>query len=152
LERESDDIRFSDNNHEFNLRAAGIIERKNQLLVCETTSPSADFVFIGGRVKFGESSKAAIQREFSEELHVNVQIKRLLWVIEHQVHLETESFQQVILLYLLAADDSIPDQTNKGTLTAWKSLSELQQTKLQPPIFKFLKELPKTTQYWQDIS
>lgn len=149
---DQNDIVFSKGKFKFNVRAAGLLEHNQNYLVLETTDPQADFVFIGGRVKFGESSQDTIQREFFEELHIHAHVERLLWVIEHQMPSQAESFQQIVLLYLLKTNDKIPSHTNKKRPLVWQSFSELKLANLKPNVFKDYDKLPETIQYWQDIS
>ncbi|GEL14721.1 NUDIX domain-containing protein [Pediococcus cellicola] len=143
------DIIFTNKKYKFNFRSAGLLESHHRYLVHVTQDSAAHFTFIGGKVKFDESSKDAILREFWEELHIHVQIDRLLFVIEHRM---PNNFQQVVLLYLVRTQDTIPKYTNKHHKLAWQSFTELQHIDIQPNVFQGLKEIPKHTQYWQDIS
>lgn len=65
---------------------------------------------------------------------------------------QTESFQQIVLLYLLKTNDKIPSHTNKKRPLVWQSFSELKLANLKPNVFKDYDKLPETIQYWQDIS
>ena len=51
----------------FNLRVAAIISRGEEVLLCTVDGLSYWFL-PGGRVRFGESSDAALARELAEEL------------------------------------------------------------------------------------
>ncbi|AMV59974.1 Hypothetical protein ADU72_1686 [Pediococcus damnosus] len=54
MEHDLNDINFSDDNHEVDFQAASLIKRNHQLLICETSSSGADFVFVGVRTKSGK--------------------------------------------------------------------------------------------------
>lgn len=66
----------------FNYRVAGILIHQNQLLVM-TDERSPYYYLPGGRVSMSEVSTEAIKREIKEELEVEVEVSRLLWVVEN---------------------------------------------------------------------
>ncbi|WP_412989907.1 NUDIX domain-containing protein [Pediococcus siamensis] len=148
---DSYDLHFQQDGQTFNFRAAGVLQDQAHYLVCESGDPRADLVFVGGKVKFGETSQQAIQREFFEECHIHVTIDRLLWVIENQLS-AAPTFQQIMLVYLLQTTDSVPQFTNKHRKLVWRTFSELQQANFKPAVFKDVTEFPQTPQTWQNIT
>jgi 8-oxo-dGTP pyrophosphatase MutT (NUDIX family) len=61
------DLVFDIDNIQINLRAGGIIRASDQVLICRI--PGVDTWYLpGGRITAGESSKAALARELSEEI------------------------------------------------------------------------------------
>jgi 8-oxo-dGTP pyrophosphatase MutT (NUDIX family) len=63
-------------------RVAGVMLNRGRVLL--STDEQVDFwVLPGGSVKPFESSDKAIRREFREEIGVDIEIVRLLWVVEN---------------------------------------------------------------------
>lgn len=65
----------------FNLRAAAVIIKDGRVLVQSGGEDKMRYL-PGGRVRFGESSKEALQRELCEELGIKAAEMRELWVNE----------------------------------------------------------------------
>ncbi len=60
----------------------------------------------GGHVMMMEDSMAALKREMKEEICVNVQVKRLLWVVENFFDHDSNRFHELCLYYLVEIPDS----------------------------------------------
>ena len=75
------DISFKTEQGRFNYRTAGVLIQDGKLLVMQDEN-SPYYYVPGGRVSFGEATEAALQREISEELGIDVVVQRLLWVVE----------------------------------------------------------------------
>lgn len=66
----------------FSYRVAGVLLNQGKVLL--STDDKVDFwVLPGGGVKPFESSEQAIKREFLEEIGVEIEVVRLLWVVEN---------------------------------------------------------------------
>jgi 8-oxo-dGTP pyrophosphatase MutT (NUDIX family) len=63
-------------------RVAGVMLNRGKVLL--STDEQVDFwVLPGGSVKPFESSEEAIKREFREEIGVEIEVVRLLWIVEN---------------------------------------------------------------------
>jgi 8-oxo-dGTP pyrophosphatase MutT (NUDIX family) len=63
-------------------RVAGVMLNRGKVLL--STDKQVDFwVLPGGSVKPFESSEEAIKREFREEIGVEIEVVRLLWIVEN---------------------------------------------------------------------
>jgi len=76
------DIGLNNEKGTFKLRACGIIIKGNKMLV-DKARRFDGYVFLGGHVQLGESSRDAVVREAKEELGFDVEIKKLICVNEN---------------------------------------------------------------------
>jgi ADP-ribose pyrophosphatase YjhB (NUDIX family) len=75
-------ITFDQGKARFNHRVAGIVLNGDRVLIHRAEID--DFWSLpGGRVSILESTADALEREMQEELDVEVDIKRLVWVVEN---------------------------------------------------------------------
>lgn len=152
-------ITFDHNNTRFNMRTVGVILHNNQALLQSSTEE--DFwVLPGGRCELGESAQDAIVREMREELGVEVEVERLVWVVEGFIEYQGRSWHEISFLFLLSLPpDSLIHSRQEpfygyeplADLTLifqWFSLDELENVTLYPAFLRTeLKSLPETTQY-----
>ena len=76
------DISYRQGQERFRYRAAAIIIEEEAL--CVISSPSEDYFYsVGGAVRFGETSKKAVQREVFEETGQKYEIEKLAFVHEN---------------------------------------------------------------------
>lgn len=147
----------------FNYRVAGILIHQNQLLVM-TDERSPYYYLPGGRVSMSEVSTEAIKREIKEELEVEVEVSRLLWVVENffTEQQSGEQFHEIGMYYLLQlkshqllkqGHEFIMNEGGYKKLTfKWISLEQVKDLNLYP---LFIKEkvmnLPKTIEHIVEI-
>lgn len=75
-------ISFSTGGWRFHLRAAAIVLHGDAVLL-HRLADDPFWALPGGRVEIGETAEAAVKREMQEELGVDVQVQRLLAVVEN---------------------------------------------------------------------
>lgn len=73
------DISYKIENERFNYRVCAIIINENKLLTMYDTDASY-YYLPGGRVQLHETAEKAILRELNEELEIEAQIIRPLWI------------------------------------------------------------------------
>ena len=73
------DISYRSEDQKFNYRAAGVLLHGDKILAMRDER-SPYYYLPGGRVKLGETAEQAILREIREELGIEGQINRPLWM------------------------------------------------------------------------
>lgn len=150
------DISFKTTEGRFNYRVAGLLVQDGKLLIMQDKGQPYYYV-PGGRIKMNEKSEDAVKREIKEELGIEVNVNRMLWVNENFFKEETlqEQFHEVCFFYLLELKDEEVlergsefevDENGKIHTYYWKSLDEINYINLYP---QFLKE--KMTELPQHI-
>jgi 8-oxo-dGTP pyrophosphatase MutT (NUDIX family) len=95
----SDDLSFSRDGQHFNVRSAAIIRHRNHILC--TTADELDFWFLpGGRPKRGETSVAALKREFREELDADIDAQTPHIVAESFFDLDGQHYHELAFYYV----------------------------------------------------
>lgn len=100
-------ITFTKGDRRFNFRVAGIAIANNQVLLHRLDTD--DFwTFPGGRVELGETSQEALVRELKEELNADVEIVRLLWLVENFFEYNKQQYHEIAFYYLMQFSKQSP--------------------------------------------
>lgn len=97
-----------------NVKVLGIHWREGRLLAAEVRDSRGQVVGVrplGGTVEFGESSEAAVRREFLEELGFDIGILSGPTVLENIYVFEGESGHEVFFIFVV---DFAPDKLSPG--------------------------------------
>lgn len=98
------DCTFKTGDKKFNFRVGAVITDGKRLLV--TADNHSDWYWVtGGRVKFGETTQAAILREIREELGVNAEIERLYSIDEKFFRIDDTVYHELEFLFLIKPFD-----------------------------------------------
>lgn len=115
----SKDLTIKVGNFVFNHRVAGILQRHDAFLM-EYNQDEDFWVFPGGRVQAGESTKAALKREWQEELgNSKIQIELLQLITENYFSYPknppNQKFHEVAFYYAVEEykRDELPFETKK---------------------------------------
>jgi len=164
-------ITFDKGNLRFNYRIAGIALDNNRVLLEKGFSrvllekvEGQDFWFLpGGRGEFLEPAKQTLKREMQEELGVEVEVGRLVWVVENFftgndfITDKKMSCHELGFYFLMELPEKSPlrsltefygeDESFKITLK-WHQLSELRNTPLYPSFLRTaLNNIPDRTEH-----
>lgn len=147
----------------FNLRVVGVFVDGDCVLIHRSVND--DFwTPPGGRAELGESTREAVAREMREELQVEVEVGKLLWVVEYFFPWQERIFHEVTFYYHTSfmpganINPATPlfygDEEGLQLIFRWAHLDELEGLRLYPGFLKTdLRELPETTQHvilWEE--
>lgn len=97
-------ICYEEENRRFQLRAAGVALRDGKVLVHRGVRD--DFWALpGGRVEYGETSVATLEREMVEELGRQVSVGRLLFTCESIFSFEGRRYHEIGFYHLMTVPD-----------------------------------------------
>lgn len=150
IKKKSNNIKFSNEFGSFNTRVIGVCIKDEKILLSKMEGDE-HWTLIGGKVKFGEDSSMAVLREYKEETGADLQVERLLSVIENFFKIDEEKWHQYIFMYLLKDDlnglelfegpRNILD--NEKVIMQWFELSELSNLIIKPNVLtKTLVNMP----------
>jgi 8-oxo-dGTP pyrophosphatase MutT (NUDIX family) len=113
----------------------------NRILVSEgfdTVKQNYFYRPLGGGIEYGESSKAAVEREIREELGVEIENVQLLDVLENIFIYEGQQGHEIVFvfdaefadksLYKLDEIDGFEQEANVRFKAIWKSLNEIERS------------------------
>lgn len=150
------DIQFRAEGGMFNCRAVGVCIKDNRIFLSKLKSDDY-WTFVGGKVGFGESTDAAIVREYQEETGAELKAERLLAVIENFFEMDESQWHQYIFFYLLSDDKNILElfegerqiADHDDAVYKWFYLSELDDITIKPACSReVLRELSPYTKHY----
>ncbi len=96
-------------NTRFNCRAVAVIlDRAEQRVLIHRAEIDDFWALPGGRLEIGETSAEALVREMREELGVEVQVERLLWVSEEFFEYVNIQWHGIAFYYLARLPSDCP--------------------------------------------
>lgn len=109
----------------------------------------------GGRVKVAEESQLGLQREFQEELGVNVKVERMIWSVENFFNHNGKDFHEIGFYYKVSLNDTYFFSTDsfygiegEKLIYKWASTEELNEVTLYPEFLKEkLKDIPNHSEH-----
>jgi ADP-ribose pyrophosphatase YjhB (NUDIX family) len=98
-------IRFDQGTRRFNYRVVGVAIH-NGLVLLHRAEHEPYWTLPGGRAEHGETAEQTITREMREELETDVQVVRLLWLVENFFDLDGLSYHEIALYFLIRFPES----------------------------------------------
>lgn len=150
-------ISFRKDGVHFGLRTVAVIIDNGRVLVHQIEG--RDYHALpGGRVEMHEDSKQALVREMQEELELDVQVGKLLWVVENFFEEDCALYRGVEFYYLVTLPEDAPlrtttepvytEDTGVGLMFRWFPFDELDNITLYPEFLKTgLRDLPEIAQH-----
>jgi len=131
------------------------LDKKRVLL---HTSEQDDFWSLpGGRGELLEPAEVTLKREMLEELDTEIEVIRLIWVVENFFDYDAKSYHELALYFLMAFSEHSPlvelteftGIENHLKLTfKWYALNDLTNIALYPSFLKTaLNKIPSSTEH-----
>lgn len=147
-------ITFDRGNQRFNFRSVAVIIEQGKVLFHK--AGEYDFWCLpGGRVEMGETAAQTVTREIQEEVGVETQAERLLWVVENFFEHEKMHYHELSFYFLLKSQNEIMKTTGLEFESIdngvplhfkWFDLEALEGLSILPNFLKTgLQNLPATT-------
>lgn len=150
-------ISFQKEHAHFTYRASGVVLHEGDVLLNRNASDE-HYVLPGGRCEMMENSRQTLQREFREELGVEVSVGRLLWVVEYFFRIGEVEYHRLEFFYEVQLPESHPlfikERVHQGIeksvsiLFEWHPVDLLAETPLYPTFLRQgLQSLPESTEH-----
>ena len=134
-------ITFRDEARVFTYRVAAVAIHDGHVLL-NRAEPDDYWFMPGGRVELGESSVAALRREMREEIDLEIEVERLLWIAENFFPAVSGTHHEMGLYFLITLPFNPHLQIGKqfvckeenGThlIFQWYRIAELDSLRLVP--------------------
>lgn len=149
-------ITFEKDGKQFNHRVVGVAIHEGQVLLHR--AEWEDFWSLpGGRVELLEASPDALRREMREELGIEIEVDRPLWVAENFFQYGGKAFHELGLYFLISFPHDSPlyhtasfegNEADVPLLFQWFPLAALSGMRLYPSFLSTgLQTLPNTIQH-----
>ena len=150
-------ITWQDDTTRFTNRVAGVAIHNGRVLLHRAENDPF-WVVPGGRAELMESAADTLRREMCEELEIEVEVQRLLWLVENFFHYEEMRHHELGLYFLMQPPANWPylDTTepffghegNVPLVFQWLPLAQLAELTLYPRFLcHALQRLPETVQH-----
>lgn len=149
-------IAFENNNRKFNFRSVAVFINDGKVLLHKIRD-NPYWSLPGGRVEFMESAATTVIREVKEELGIDCQVMRPLWVMENFFNYNDKKIHEIAFYFLVTGTQELLNKgmefimMENGTTRLqfkWVDISSLENEILFPEFLRTsLKSLPQTLQY-----
>ena len=150
-------ITFTREGVRFTHRVAGVAIDDGRVLLHQFEGD--DFWALpGGRAELLEPATETLRREMREELAIDVEVIRLLWVVENFFEYDGLRFHELGLYFLMQVPAGWSQRTNQGAFVGheghlvltfeWFPLADLDQLRVLPSFLpQALRELPSEARH-----
>lgn len=152
----SEMLSFQKDDKRFNCRSVAVFIHEQKVLL-HRVQDNPYWSLPGGRVEFLESASTTVIREMKEELDIDCQIIRPLWIMENFFFYTDKKQHEIAFYFLLNCPEQLLNKGSEfevledGTTLLhfkWKEISGLQEEKLFPTVLKSsLVQLPSSLEY-----
>lgn len=112
-------ITFTQDNTRFNCRVVGVAIDQGRVLLHKAEDD--DFWALpGGRAELLEQATATLRREMAEELQIEVDVGRLLWLVENFFQYRGLDFHELGLYFLMHVPADWPRRLEKGPFLGYE--------------------------------
>lgn len=149
-------IAFARGNTRFNFRVVACALHEGRVLMHRAEQD--DFWALpGGRGELLEPSVETLRREMREELGVEVQVERLVWIVENFYGNADARFHEIALYYLIsfppgsplyAQEEFFGDEEGLRLIFRWQSIDTLEQVRFYPSFLRAaMKSIPSGVEH-----
>jgi len=143
----------------FNVRVAGVVfDPSGERGLIHRASNEPFWTMPGGRVELMEPAADALKREMQEELDVEVNIERLLWVVENFFPYQGKDWHEITFYFLASFPPGSPLYDHRDTFTGdedgiklifqWHDLETIGEENLLPSFLRTaLSNLPALVEH-----
>jgi 8-oxo-dGTP pyrophosphatase MutT (NUDIX family) len=117
-------ITFEKGNNCFNYRIVGVAVHENHVLLHRAQEDNF-WTFPGGRAELGEPAVGTLKREMREELNTEIEVVRLLWLVENFFTYAEKNCHEIALYFLVRFPNRSKYLTDAGPYQGWESDIEL---------------------------
>ncbi len=149
-------ISFDRDNMRFNFRVAGICIDNGRVLLQKNVNDEYWFL-PGGRAEFLETAIQSLEREMREELDVDVNVGRLLWVVENYFAINGRDYHELGLYFqmtfpqslnLLGATELTIVDGGVHIINRWHELNDITNLDIKPSFLRTgLVNIPNSTEH-----
>lgn len=135
---------FGSGDYTCDVRVAGVLVRDGKILL-QREKGGSDYALPGGHVQLGETTEAALLREYKEEIGADIRCEGMLWSEECFWEWQGKKAHSFTFYYRIAlADDTaladcgafVPHRDNAGVEAGWVPVSVLQDLIVYPDFLK----------------
>lgn len=152
----SEMLSFQKDNKRFNFRSVAVFIDQQEVLL-HRVGDNPYWSLPGGRVEFMETATAAVIREMKEELNIECQIIRPLWIIENFFPYKEVKQHEIAFYFLVSCPEQLlirgkEFEVLENGITRlhfrWAEIARLHEETLFPTVLKSsLTHLPSTLEY-----
>lgn len=134
------DVSLMIKDFKFNYRVATVIRNGDKVLLHK--NKNEDFYAIpGGRIKIGEDSISAIKREVFEEIGVNINVDKMIGLVENFFEYDGKKHHEVMIVFSSSFNkgseyynqEIIKGIEKDGELNlVWKSVEDIKELDVRP--------------------
>lgn len=126
------------------LRAVGVMLNGGRILVQRDRSGN-EYALPGGHIKIGETTEAALIREYKEEIGADIKCVRLLWTEECFWEWDGKNAHHIAFYYLVelcgntdipTGGEFAPHKDNPDVLIGWMPIENLRSITVYPEFIK----------------
>lgn len=149
-------LSFQKNNKRFNYRSVAVFIDHQKVLL-HRVGDNPYWSLPGGRVEFMESASTTVIREMKEELDVETQIIRPLWIIENFFAYKEVKQHEIAFYFLLGCPEQLLNRGKEFEVLEnevtrlhfrWAEISRLHEEILFPTVLRSsLMHIPSTMEY-----
>ena len=108
----------------FNYRVVGVAVQGDSVLLHQ--AEGEDFwTFPGGRAEIGEPGEQTLKREMREELDIEVEVVRLLWLVENFFTYAGKQYHEIAFYFLMRLPPDCKYIVEPGPFKGWEETIEL---------------------------